>query len=160
MDDAAPVGLADGRGDADSEAQKAPHCHRRADKPGQWGSPPWASSASMVPTVFADESRRPHRPSPVHLVFHFKMMREAVEGRGRKPFPSGQLNQHGALFAIGARPPSAAEYAFDVLPQDLEDLIHRRGTARTGSSPRLRLDAGGRHPDCRATGPLGSVLVA
>ncbi len=35
-------------------------------------------------------------------------------------------NQRGVLFATGARPPSAAEDAFAVLPQDLEALIHRR----------------------------------
>jgi hypothetical protein len=53
-------------------------------------------------------------------------MGEAVKVARRRALSSRQLNQHGILFAAGARAPSSAEDPITVLPQDLEALIHRR----------------------------------
>src|SRR5277367_5644255 len=123
VDEAALVGLAQGSGDADREAQEAADLHGRAEQPTE------RFSAAVLeqqhgPTAFADEFRRPRRPCAVQVVFQFIFMCEAVEAGGRRAFPGRRHNQYGALFAVGARrAPTSAEDALAVLPRDPETAI-------------------------------------
>jgi hypothetical protein len=152
--------LADGRGDADSEAQKAPHFHRRADKPGQWGSPPWSSSASMVPTAFADESRRPHPPKPGPSRLSFQ--NDERGGRGSRAKGVPQRAAQSARRAVCHRRSATIRGKI---------RVRRPATGLGGSSigaerqgrdhlPDSALTLVAPIPIAAATGPLGSVLVA
>jgi serine/threonine protein kinase len=135
VDEAASVGLADGRGDR--EAQEAPQLHRRSDDHGE------RFAAGVLerqhgPTVFADELNRPRHPGAIQFAFQFKLMGQAVEGGGRRAFSNRQLNQHAVPVATGPRAPGLGRIHDHHPPQDLEALICRRRIVRSGSSPGLR----------------------
>jgi len=125
LDEAAVVGLAQGRGHADGDAQKGAGLDGLAEQPSERLSP-GVLEHQHGPTAFAQELERPRRPGAVQLVFQFILTGEAVEDRGRGSFPSRVHNQHGVLIAGGARARSSAEDAFPILPQDVETLIHWR----------------------------------
>ena len=122
VDEAAPVGLAQGAGDADREPQKAARLHRRADERRE------RFAARILehqhgPAVFAHELHRPRRPGRVQLLFEFVMTGEAVEDGGRRALAGRRHNQHGALFARGGKARRPIQDALAVVPQDVEALV-------------------------------------
>ena len=144
VDEAALVDLAEGRGDRDGEAQKAPHLHGRAEQSVE------RLAAGVLehqhgPTAFAHELERPHRPRPVQLILQSVFVSEAIEGGGRRVLRGGQHGQHGGRDRRRRQAPSSAEDAFAVLPQDLEATISTsaepRGWIHLPDPPPI----GGRH---------------
>ncbi len=147
------VGLAQGHGDADREAKEAPRLNGRADEPSE-------RLAAVIlehqhgTTVFAHEFQRPRRPSAVQLIFQLIFVREPIEDERRRVFRGDEHRQHGVPAAPGARARSSTEKGFAFLRQDVEALIHRRCTAKRGSSPGLPCQAAGRYLGQAATKAL------
>src|SRR5208337_5384322 len=74
-------------------------------------------------TAFAGKRERPRRPCAVELVPQFIFVGEAIDrcrGRGLR---GREHCQSRAAAALAVRAPSSAEYAFAVLPQDLEAMV-------------------------------------
>ena len=115
VDEAAQVGVAEGSGDADREAQEAIRLHGRAEQPSE------RFAAGVLehqhgPGGFAHKLQRPRRPGAVQLVFQFVFMGEAFEDGGRRAFPRRQYNQRGALISVGRAGAILTKNAFAVLP--------------------------------------------
>ena len=78
MDEAALVKLAQCCGDADGEAHRTAHRHRRAEQPLE------RLTARILkhqqrPTAFAHQLQRPHRPRAIEFAFQFEFVSEPVE---------------------------------------------------------------------------------
>ena len=135
--------LAQGRGDAEREAQEALQLHGRAEQPLE------RLAARILehqhgPTALAHELQGPRRPGAVQLILQPVFVRQAIEDIRWRVFRGEEHRQHGVPAAIGIEARCSAENAVAILPQDLEALIHRRGTASAASSRGLRrYDRGG-----------------
>ena len=94
VDEAALVGLAQRRGDADREAQEAARLHRRADEPSE-RLPARILEHQHGPAVLAHELQRPRRPGAVQLIFQLIFVREPIEDERRRVFRGDEQRQHG-----------------------------------------------------------------
>ena len=102
------------------------------------GSPPGSSSTSMVRPCSRTSSsgRTAQALSSSSFSPYSCASRSRIYGGGS--LRGDERRQHSVPAAIGVEARSSAENGFAILRQDLEALIHRRGTASGASSPGLR----------------------
>ena len=119
VDEAALMDAAQGRGDADGEAQEASHLHRRAQDPVE-------RIASRIleqqhgPAALAHELQRAHRPGTVQVVLQSVFVSETIQAARRRVFRGGKHRENGVPVALA---PSPAEDALAVFAQHLHATI-------------------------------------
>src|ERR1700722_3663294 len=116
VNEAAPEGLRGGAGHGDSQAQKAPQPHWRAEQPVEWLAGGIFKYQHGL-TALADQRQGSHGPSPVQFILQRVLMSESVEAGGCRMLCSERHDQNVIELLVSVRVPFTAEDAFAVLPQ-------------------------------------------
>jgi len=119
MDEAAPVRLAERRGDADREEQEAPRLHRRSDEPLERFAARILDQ-ELSPAALLPKLQWSRGPSGVKLVSQCVFVGKAMK-HGERMMTSGRKRyQKARIVVVASNPPSTAEDTLAVVRQELE----------------------------------------